>query len=79
LQHGSLLWQKSPFAPELAGWRDLTGIDVPLATLIDSLTVHLQSALDMRIDRKQFPTTLESKLILLTNTKYALPEWTNRR
>ena len=44
LQHGSLLLEKSPHAPELAGWSDITDNDTLSLELIDGLTVRLTEA-----------------------------------
>jgi hypothetical protein len=79
LQHGSLLVEKSDFAPELAGWLDLTGIPVSIQALISSLTVSIAGALSARVLLEQFPCELQSNAEGLANSKYGGATWTKRR
>jgi lipoyl(octanoyl) transferase len=79
LQHGSLLLEKSPFAPELAGWLDLTGIQLTIEVLVDSLTAAFADALALRAFRGRFPSELQSNADQLANSKYGGPAWTKRR
>ncbi len=79
LQHGSLLLEKSDFAPELAGWLDLTGIPVSIQALISSLTVSIAGALSARVLLEQFPCELQSTAEGLANSKYGGATWTKRR
>jgi lipoate-protein ligase A len=83
LQHGSLLLERSPSAPELAGWCDITGIDFSIAQRIDYLTVRLLRALDLG---NPSATTLpipscevQSNAAALANSKYGSAAWTKRR
>ena len=79
LQHGSLLLQKSPAAPELAGIADLTGAPITAAELIDALTDRLENVLDARGFSCRLPEGLESNAGHLANTKYGSAAWTKRR
>jgi lipoate-protein ligase A len=80
LQHGSLLLEKSPHAPELAGWRDITGIDVALTDLIPRLTVRLTDALGAPNPLSQVSSSeLEAKAEPIANSKYGSAAWTKRR
>jgi len=79
LQHGSLLLCRSPFAPELAGWSDLTGRGPTMAKLVESLTVRLQKVLQAPTLRSPLGPELESKIAERTNSKYGSAAWTKRR
>jgi lipoate-protein ligase A len=79
LQHGSLLFEKSPCAPELAGLSDLTGIRISRESLLTELTNRLANTVEGRIFRAQCPVALELNAEQLTNDKYGCPTWTNRR
>jgi lipoate-protein ligase A len=79
LQHGSLLLEKSPAAPELAGIRDLTGPDIAIREIAATVGVRLKDALGGQFVESPLPRELESKAHELTNTKYGSPAWTKRR
>jgi lipoate-protein ligase A len=79
LQHGTLLLETSPLAPELAGWRDLTGARVPAAELVDSIAARIENVLEGQLIRTDLPRAVESVARRLTTSKYGAPEWTNRR
>jgi lipoate-protein ligase A len=82
LQHGSLLLEKSPYAPELAGWSDITGVDVRITDLIQRLTVRLIETMgapnSCRASRNS-STELQSKVEPIANNKYGSAAWTKRR
>lgn len=79
LQHGSLLLEKSPAAPELAGLRDLTGANLLPAELAAGLSVRLGDILVARLSESPLPSGLQSAIDELTNHKYGSPVWTKRR
>jgi len=79
LQHGSLLLERSPAAPELAGWRDLANLNVAADTLISTVASRLSEALILRLHEKKLPPELESKATQIANSKYGSPAWTKRR
>jgi lipoyl(octanoyl) transferase len=79
LQHGSLLIERSPAAPELPGLTDLTHTSVATNELIQSVVSRLETALKMRFVRTQLSPELESKATELANNKYGSAGWTNRR
>jgi lipoate-protein ligase A len=79
LQHGSLLLETSPFAPELAGWRNLTGARVPLMDLINSLDERLRYVVSGRQIRCSAAPDVQLKASELANNKYSTADWTNRR
>jgi lipoate-protein ligase A len=78
LQHGSLLLQRSPAAPELPGLLDLTGCDVRVVQLM-LLVDGLQEALDMEFLPTAVPPEVESKARELANRRYGNIAWTKRR
>jgi lipoyl(octanoyl) transferase len=78
LQHGSLLLQKSPAAPELPGLGDLVG-ELSARELTAALTVGLQNVLSLRFVPTRLPAELESKARGWANPKYASQAWTKRR
>jgi lipoyl(octanoyl) transferase len=79
LQHGSLLLEKSPAAPELAGWLDLTGTQLSIDGLVDSVTVSIAATLALRAIPVGFPSELQSNAEQLANNKYGHVAWTKRR
>ncbi|MFO0789454.1 MAG: hypothetical protein U0805_08350 [Pirellulales bacterium] len=79
LQHGSLLVERSPAAPELAGLRDLVGFAVGIDALISALCEKLAECLHLRPIPFALTTGLQSRAAELTNLKYGSPAWTARR
>jgi lipoate-protein ligase A len=79
LQHGSLLMEKSPFAPELAGWLDLTGMQLAMDRLVDRLSAAIAEALALRAIPGRFPSELQSNAEEIATSKYGGPTWTKRR
>lgn len=79
LQHGSLLIERTPAAPELPGLTDLSGISVKPAQLIPTLCERLACGLQLRLNAYQLSAELKLKAADLANTKYASPIWTKRR
>jgi lipoate-protein ligase A len=78
LQHGSLLVQSSPAAPELPGLADLANwhlAEAEIPRLIDSL----QNALNLQFRLVELPGELELKARELANKKYGSATWTKRR
>jgi len=79
LQHGSLLVEASPAAPELPGLRNLDGPFLPIKSLIEAVSARLIAALNIRLIPGELTPELQSKAAELTNNKYGTVEWTNRR
>lgn len=79
LQHGSLLVERSPAAPELPGLTDLTHSSVTTNDLIQSILPRLEDALKMRFAESTLSTELKSKAADLANSKYGSAAWTKRR
>jgi lipoate-protein ligase A len=79
LQHGSLLLERSPNAPELAGCCDLTGLTLSREELIESLANQLSAALETQLCVAVLPEMMKSKALVLANSKFGSASWTNRR
>ncbi|HVT26619.1 MAG TPA: hypothetical protein VHE81_01240 [Lacipirellulaceae bacterium] len=79
LQHGSLLLQQSPSAPELAGLFDLVGQNFETAEVTKLVATRLENALRMHLHRSVLPPKLQSKAEKLANIKYGSAGWTKRR
>ena len=78
LQHGSLLLAASPFAPELPGIVELTGVRFDLGRLISDWARELQSVLPWGVEQplSDEEAALASKL---ETERFASSAWTNRR
>ena len=79
LQHGSLLLERSPAAPELKGWSELAALNVAANTLISKLSNRLSSALQLELHEVKLPPELESIAAQIANNKYGSSAWTKRR
>jgi len=79
LQHGSLLLNTSPAAPELAGLGDLTGLDVSTAELSNRISLQITGVLGLPMTPTALPPNLELIARELANSKYGAAAWTNRR
>jgi lipoate-protein ligase A len=79
LQHGSLLLERSPAAPELVGWRDLSEQSVATEAIISAVADRLGATLHLQLREAKMPPEPESKAAQLANHKYGSPTWTKRR
>ncbi len=79
LQHGSLLLERSPAAPELPGWSDLVDPNVSVDALISAVSARLAEELQLRLHRAKLPAELELITHQIANNKYGSLAWTNRR
>jgi lipoate-protein ligase A len=79
LQHGSLLIERSPSAPELPGLRDLAGRSAAEDAVISAATSGLSNALALRLHPTKLPAELESIATQIANNKYGTRGWTKRR
>ena len=79
LQHGSVLLEKSPLAPELPGIVDLTGVRIAADSITSLFPSRLALALGLELD----PATLQEETYLqakkLCHEKFKRGEWTKRR
>jgi lipoate-protein ligase A len=79
LQHGSLLWNASPAAPELAGLKDLCSLTVEFDELTAAVSKEVAVLLSEPLIPMSYTPELKSKALALANNKYGSPDWTNRR
>jgi lipoate-protein ligase A len=79
LQHGSLLLERSPAAPELKGWRDVGDPTVAVKAVISTAARQLGQALHLELHEEKLPEELESIAAQIANNKYRSPAWTKRR
>ena len=79
LQHGSLILERSPFAPELPGINDL--IDEPLSELdlLNRLTLGIAKELEMRVEPGQLSSEEESRAIDIEKSRFASSTWNCKR
>lgn len=79
LQHGSLLLESSPAAPELPGWRECTGLAISPDQLIPEIVARISEAIGTRPVESPLPDALRSMVGRLRADKYESPDWTFRR
>jgi len=79
LQHGSLLLNRSPAAPELPGLHDVTGLSVSPDQVATAVCAGLSDTIGIQLLEQNFPPELESKAAVLANNKYGSSAWTKRR
>ena len=79
LQHGSLLIETSPAAPELPGLQDLAAGKIRVDSLIPAVCDELARSLNFRFAPYELSSELQSKAADLANNKYGAASWTNRR
>ena len=79
LQHGSLLLEKSPAAPELPGLNDVTGHALAADKITAAVSVHFSGHFGARLINSGLSFELELKSCELANNKYGSPTWTHRR
>lgn len=80
LQHGSLLWQRSRFAPELPGLTDLA-FDLALSTtdLIGLLASRMESVLKCEATVGTLSNEEFGAAEVIEQTQFGNADWTNRR
>jgi lipoate-protein ligase A len=79
LQHGSILLQSSPFAPELPGIQELSGRSVPADALRDAWSSHLAARLQLRLVPSNWSESQRRDAEQRKEQRYASAAWTNRR
>jgi lipoate-protein ligase A len=79
LQHGSVLLERSPAAPELPGWRELTGVPVSFAALANEFPRRFSAELAIEIAPTSLPATTCDAARRIELAKYANWAWTTRR
>lgn len=79
LLHGSILLQRSPLAPELAGIRETTGVEFDPRELAERLELAIPSGLGFRGERVDWTEELSQRAERLAGEIYRNPAWTRRR
>lgn len=79
LQHGSLLLETSPAAPELAGLLDLTGLRVSADQVTADFSQRLSESLDLAMRPGVLPDRLRMPIQELCERKYGWDGWNGRR
>jgi lipoate-protein ligase A len=79
LQHGSLLVARSPAAPELPGWDDLTGESIPLDELVSDLARGLFGLLGTESPPREIPASIRHMAREIEQVRYSSRSWTQRR
>jgi lipoate-protein ligase A len=79
LQHGSVLLARSPFAPELPGIADLTGVPLEANRLSDLWRPRLSYHLGVQIQDSAPSKDMLSKAADICRQKFADRQWTFRR
>ncbi len=79
LQHGSVLWQQSPVAPELPGIADLTGTNQSLEEFAAAWLLRLGEKLQATWQKDPLRDEELRTVEQLVQTKYGSTQWTQRR
>lgn len=79
LQHGSVLFQRSIFAPELGGITDLSGSSLSWERLIEMWIPLLEKRLEMRFSRQELSLAEHSAAQRLADDRFGADSWSLRR
>jgi len=79
MQHGSILLAQSPFAPELPGIQELTGLRIDPPELAVRWTTHLQRRLLATFTAASLTPAEEGRARQLVGGRFASPEYLHRR
>ena len=80
LVHGSILLGRSPFAPELAGLRELTGLEISPEKLALSWLPRLASALGREeVVAKSLPRSAQMASVAIEQSRFGAVEWNEKR
>ncbi len=79
LQHGSLLLEMSPAAPELPGIAELAGVRLDPQALAEAAYAKIAQILGVSLKRGELSPVLKSNAREIANNKYGAAGWTNRR
>lgn len=79
LQHGSVLLERSPRAPELPGLRELLGTAVPIAPLIKAWLRRLAESLELNIVPEALSPDELAEVQTIVARKHGNREWIERR
>jgi lipoate-protein ligase A len=79
LQHGSLLLEVSPAAPELPGLRDCAGLAISASQLAAELAARIGGAIGARLAEQPLGTSVRQIVDVLEDQRYKSPGWNRRR
>ena len=79
LQHGSILLEQSPAAPEISGIADLTGVSISPARFTATVSSQLSQSLGLDLQQFQIGQQITLEAEFLRKTKFGSPRWTQRR
>ena len=79
LQHGSVLLERSPAAPELPGYSDLADEAISFAALAEEFTTRFSAELAVDVAATSLPDTVCDAARQIEREKYANQAWTTRR
>jgi lipoate-protein ligase A len=79
LQHGSLLLEKSPAAPDLPGLLELSGIAFTARAIVAELFPRIGQILGSELVKNRLPSALELRAEELAISRYGAAGWTKRR
>lgn len=79
LQHGSILLERSPQAPELPGIAEVCGVHISLAQLATAWSDRLQAALKLDFQPDELTTAERTLAAQLSEQKYDFRPWIERR
>lgn len=79
LQHGGILWETSNSSPELAGIREISGLEIPRAQFLRQLLERLSGHFEWRFEPANWTKSERAAIEALRVAKFAHPEWSERR
>jgi lipoate-protein ligase A len=79
LQHGSILWGRSDYAPELPGILEVSGRQLASAELIDQWIPRLCNRLDIRLEEGVLTERERRRASDLASEKFGHPRWNEKR
>lgn len=79
LQHGSILWERSEFAPELPGINDLAQQCVDDIQFVESFVGSLSRALKLSMQRQELTDTEREMSQEIVKTKFGTESWSKSR
>ena len=79
LQHGSILLESSPHAPELRGIAEAHGVSIRPETLMEAWLPLIEERLDLRSEAAELSEAEKTDAAQIEREKFAARSWTARR
>lgn len=79
LQHGSFLISRSSAAPELAGWQDLTDVELSIAELSAGMVRQFCGKFGVELAPSELSCAIRTAARGIDREKYSARSWTARR